>query len=208
MKTSSRYFLLLLQLLVFLVAGPASADENEIRLGLQAGGAMWWVPPSRGDGTDFGAGWTVGGSASYGLSDAWALGLEGYYNGIVGDLSYSGVTVGDAHGKLYEEVNYFSIGAFTRWTIWGRNVTPYLAAGVGVYSSNHSNVDLYTPDESALLLDLEDERMTNAYFNAGLGLEWRFLDYFFLAAEARVSVLLGDRVSAHLHLPVQLGYYF
>ena len=114
----------------------------------------------------------------------------------------------DAHGKLYEEVNIFSIGAFARWTIWGRNLTPYVAAGAGVYSSNHGNVDLYTPDESALLLDLSDERMTNAYFNAGLGLEWRFMDYFFLAAEVRAYVLLGDRVSAHLHLPVQMGYYF
>ena len=166
------------------------------------------MPPSHGDGTDFGAGWTVGGTASYGLSDSWALGIEGYFNGIVGDLSYTGVTVGDAHGTLYEKVNYFSIGAFGRWTIWGRNLTPYLAAGVGVYSSNHSNVDLYTPDDSALLLDLADERITNAYFNAGLGLEWRFMDYFFIGAEARASVVLGDRVSAHLHLPMQLGYYF
>jgi hypothetical protein len=101
-------------------------------------------------------------------------------------------------GKLFADVSTFSMGAEVRWTPGlglaraFERTGPYVAARAGAALLVRTSQQLFTAS-GLLILDANDDRRIAAFAGAALGVEHRFGDHFFLAAELAACLGVDER---------------
>jgi len=189
-----RFVILLLVGLVLLQA-VARADEREWRVGIGGGGTVVNARAGGVDGTGIGFG--ARGRLGYGLSDTIELGLVAGY-ARASDIAFDSATLEGQTGKLFADVSTFTFGAELRWTPglgFARafeRTGPYMSARAGGALALRTSQQLFTAT-NLLLLDARDDLHISAFAGGALGVEHRFGDHFFLAAELAASTSVDER---------------
>jgi len=184
-----RRWVIILLLGVALLPALARADEREWRVGIGGGGTVVNARAGGADGTGIGFG--ARGRLGYGLSDTIELGLVAGY-ARASDIAFEAATLEGQTGTLFADVSTFTLGAELRWTpglglsrAFGRT-GPYIAARAGAALALRTSQQVFTAT-NLLLLDAQDDLRLAAFAGGALGLEHRFGDHFFLAAELAAS---------------------
>ena len=168
-----------------LVPALARADQAEWRIG--AGGGVTVIDARAGGVGGTGVGYAARGRLAYGLSNIVELGLVGGY-AHASDLEFDSTMLKNQTETLYADVSTFSFGTEVRWTPGVglarafERTGPYVAARAGGALVMRTSQQLFT--EGGLLIVAPSADLHFAPFaGAGLGVERRFGDHLFLAAE-------------------------
>jgi hypothetical protein len=182
-------------LVLWAVSVTAGADQSEWRLGVAGGAVLTTATLAAAPGTGLGFG--VRGRIGYGLSDSVELGGIVSYTDAE-DICFEHAAMLGQAGTLYANLSTIAAGAELRWTP-GVGVArafartgPYLAARGGATLVITSGQQLFAPN-NLLILDADDALDVRAFGAAAIGLEHRFGDHLFVAAEIAATFMADAR---------------
>lgn len=185
----------LITLAFALLPALARADEREWRAGVGGGGTVVSARAGGADGTGLGFGARA--RLGYGLSDTIELSMVAAYLR-ASDIAFSAATLGGQTGNLFADVSTFTVGAELRWTPgvgFARafeRTGPYLAGRAGASVVLRTSQQVFTAS-SLLLLDADDDLRIAPFTDGAVGVEHRFGDHFFIAAELEAFVCFEQR---------------
>ena len=165
------------------------ADQGEWRIAV--GGGVTVLDANVGGASGSGVAYEARGRLAYGLSNTVEVGLVGSYVH-ASDLAFDGASIEGQTGTLFADVSTFTVGAELRWTPGVglaqalERTGPFVAARAGAALVSRTSQQLFT-GSSLLILDANDDLHITPFAGAALGVEHRFSDHFFLAAELAAS---------------------
>lgn len=180
--------------IVLIVALPrvVHADQSEWRIGIGGGGIVPTAAVGEADGTGIGFGARA--RVAYGVSDTIELGVVAGY-ARASDLEFESATIENQTGTLFADLSEIIVGAELRWTPGVglarafERTGPYVAARAGGMLILRTSQQLFSGTDLLLVSPSDNLRLT-AFGGAALGIEHRFGDHLFLAAE--LSGCLAD----------------
>lgn len=188
----------------------AFAEEDEVSVGIEAGLVLPAFESP--DPTAFAlATWAVSGFAQYGVVD-WL-----YATGRLSFSAYSAEANATEmfRGRSLEGTLSFDLLQLhpelgLRAKLYGGyNLAPYFEASVGLLWAIYRNQDLRNDQGQSFGLELEDEGEGRFTISAGLGVDYRLANLFFVGAAVRyVEVIGGGRFRRYLAAPVQFSVYW
>lgn len=177
-----------------LLPAVAGADESEWRAGIGGGGTVVNARAGGAEGSGPGFGARV--RLAYAISDMIELGLLAGYTRVA-DIAFDSATLDGQTGRLFANLSTFTLAAELRWTPGialaraFERTGPYVAVRAGATLALRTSQQVFT-STSLLLVDAGDDLHIVPVAGGALGVEHRFGDRFFLAAE--LSAGLGATV--------------
>jgi len=143
----------------------SSTSSGNWTFGIQGGASV----PTSDYGSDFSAGWNIGGQADYWLNPQWGLGVDAGYHSTNAKDEFNNTTFGSTTTPADGKTDFLQYGVHAVYMIpmQGAQVHPYLQGGVGGY-----NVKIKVDNATKPTTESIDESKNKFGFNVGAGVDF------------------------------------